>query len=146
MEIKSLYLLLIGLVIMSVVGCDQKKDEVEIEEKGTEYQSKTFDCEMELAGYLSDTIITVADFFSDIEIIQNNTDWLDVEAAYSITNAYQVKVTCYKNTSSCVRYAEVSVFCKNGDCLKIKVKQNVITGLEDVHNNVSDQPALSPLR
>ena len=83
---------------------------------------------------------------TDRKIIQNNTDWLDVEAAYSITNAYQVKVTCYKNTSSCVRYAEVSVFCKNGDCLKIKVKQNVITGLEDVHNNVSDQPALSPLR
>ena len=137
---KSIRIYICGvLAIITMAACNKKSQE-------PEYESKQLECEVQFKGYESDTVITVFEFSSTIKDIQNDTDWLIIEIKDSVPNNYKLGIICSKNVTSSVRKAEIVVVCKNGDTLTLKVTQDVLDEIEDIHNNVTDQPAYVPSR
>ena len=125
---------------MSLSSCDDAGESSE------EIKGKSFEREIVIDGNAIDTLITIKDFTSAITKIEENSDWLDVTIQGESSDVFQIKIVCSKNTTTDTRSAEVSVICDNGDKLKLTVSQSVINEFDDIHNNVTDQPALAPMR
>lgn len=129
--------LIAALTMMSCGNQDEKEPENKV---------KTLEAELTLDGYGADTIITVKEFEAEISEVKNDTDWLAAELLDVTTDGYQIKLICRKNTTANARKAEIVITCKNQDSLTLKITQGVCNGFDDVHDNVSDQPPLAPMR
>lgn len=141
MKIKGI-LIVFCLALLTVIGCDKGLEG----DKDAEYKSKAVTLDIVIDGYAADTTLTVPDFTSLIDTIQNNCLWLDLRILESQNNRCKLQLGCYKNGTANIRTAKITVLFKNKDILNLNVKQNVIDAFEDIHDNVSDQPALAPMR
>ena len=139
MKFKGLYILA-GLFLLSLSSCDDAGESSE------EIKGKSFEREIVIDGNPIDTLITIKDFTSAITKIEETSDWLEVTIQGTASDVFQIKIVCSKNTTTDIRSAEVFVTCDNGDKLKLTVSQSVISEFDDIHNNVTDQPALTPMR
>ena len=131
---------LLCLAVLTMVSCGSKGD------MEPEHEPKTLDLEIVLGGNEIDTIIAVKDFQSAITEIKVNDVWLSAEIIDSADDSCQFKVICAKNTTTSIRLTQVIITCKNGDTLTLKVTQKVLDGFDDLHDNVTDQPAMAPAR
>ncbi len=142
MKLKSIYSLLL-MALLATLGCDPAENK---EDNGQDPKGKNYEREIVFGAYETDTILTVSEFTSAIKNIENNTDWLFVRIDDSSADAYKLRVICLKNTTAQTRSAQIEVSSNDNDLLTLKVTQYVLNGFEDLHNNVSDQPALAPGR
>ena len=144
----------IGLYIVAIIAslsmfsCENPEEEITNNEN--EYKGKSFERELLFDGHAVDTVIPVNEFVSEIDKIIEDTDWLDV----AINNAgsdstrviYQLRIACTRNTTTSARSTGVVVTCVNKDTLKLKVNQSLLDSFDDLHDNLTDQPALTPTR
>jgi len=136
MNIKNLFLALIFFFVVSTNGCSNKD----------KYESKSYEREITVDGNKTDSIITIEEISSDIITIDSDDDWLYASKYNSNTTNYQLRLVCFKNVSASIRSSRIHIACKNGDKLTLIVIQGVINGLNDLHDIVTDQPALAPER
>jgi len=143
MKLRGLYIV-ICLFVLAMVSCGDKENE----EK--EYEPKSFELELNIDGYAIDTVIPIKEFISAIETITEDADWLDVAindaASDSAKMSYQLRIACTRNTTTSVRTTDLTVTCTNKDALKITINQGILDNFDDLHDNVTDKPALAPLR
>ena len=143
MKLKGLYIITF-IFALSMASCGENGEE----EK--EYEPKSYELELSIDGYAVDTVIPVREFVSAIETITEDADWLDVAISDagpdSAKVSYQLRIACARNTTASVRTTDVVVTCTNKDALKITVNQGILDGIEDIHDNVTDKPALTPIR
>lgn len=147
MKIKGL-LLVSCMALLTAIGCDGTKAEglEEDKEKEAESQGKSVTLDLLISGYAADTTITVPDFTSLIDTIQNNCLWLDLKILESGNDKCKLKLGCNKNSTANIRTTQITVLFKNKDVLNLNIKQKVVDAMEDIHDHVSDQPALAPKR
>lgn len=132
---------LICMAALTIVSCDSQGSNEE-----PEYEIKVLEREILFSGYGMDTLITVKDFTSPVKEIKNDADWLVTEIQDSAEGGFVFKVICSKNATANVRTSEITITFNNGDKFTLKVTQKVIDGFDDVHDSVTDQPALAPGR
>lgn len=135
-----------AIAVLSCEGLEEPENETEEESKEPEYVSKTWESEISFEGYLSDTVIIVKDFIAELSDIRKDVDWLGAEILDSTGNSLQIKVFCLKNSTANARKAQIVITFKNGDTVILKITQNVCDDFDLTHDNVSDQPTLSPAR
>ena len=145
---RQKYLCIIALLVLFITfNCETPpNEEARKEQEQNINQGKTFERELLIDGHYSDTILTIKEFTSQIVNIENTLEWINTQSANSPSNTYKIHVICYKNSSTEIRTAHVIITCENGDKLNLKVKQNVLSDIDDIHNHQTDQPALAPLR
>ena len=130
------------ITLLTTSACGDTQNEEG--EKG--YESKTYEHEITISAYEADTVLTVQEFVRAIESIRTDANWLTTEIFDSAADSLKLKVTCLRNTTTATRSGKILVTSKNKDQLTLKVNQKYLDGFEDLHNNVSDQPALAPGR
>lgn len=139
---KLRYLYTIALVaILSAIGCESDNDGKEDEPNG-----KSFELSVEVDAYESDTVLTIKDFTSLISDIRSDAEWVSASITDSSSDDVKLKLTYSKNTTAQIRTAKIDVVSKNDFTLTLKVSQKVMESFDDLHDNVSDQPALAPIR
>ena len=147
MKRTGLYIIAL-FAALTIFSCENPEEEVI--EKQNEYKGKSFERELQFAGYAVDTVIPVNEFVSAIDKITKDADWLNVAisdaGSDSAKVSYQLRIACTRNTTTSARSTDVVVTCVNTDTLKLKVNQSLLDGFDDLHDNVTDQPALTPTR
>lgn len=140
MKLKGLYII-ICLFTLSMISCDNNKEDNE---------GKSFKRELLFSGYAVDTVITVNELASAIDKVTEDADWLDLAIQDAISDStqtsYKLIIACTKNNTSSVRSTDVVITCQNKDVLTLIINQGIFDGINDVHDNVTDQPALVPIR
>lgn len=143
MKQKRLYIITVCLFALSMMSCGNGENQ-------EEYEPKSFERELLFGGYAVDTVFTVNELASAIEKITEDADWLDValsDAGSDSTKVvYELRIACTRNNTTSVRSTDVVIFCTNKDVLALKVNQGIMDGVDDYHDNVTDQPALAPIR
>ena len=91
-------------------------------------------------------VINIDKLYSPITEIQNSAEWLEIEILTYTTGSPQLKVTCLENNLPNKRIISILIKNKEGDEITLIITQNVKSALEDLHNNISDQPALAHKR
>ena len=130
------------ITLLTTSACGDTQNEEG--EKG--YESKTYEREIVFSAYETDTVLTIQEFAQAIESIRTDADWLNTEIFDSAADSLKLKVTCLRNNTTGTRSDQILVTSKNKDLLTLKVTQKYLDGFEDLHDNVSDQPALAPGR
>ena len=130
----------------SVVIVSQNWDTLHLNISQKVFVGKSFVRELAFDGYEQDTILSIDEFTSVIDEVTNDADWVKVQSLKdSIPGLVQLEVLCSKNTTTAVRSSDV-VLISHRDTLTLKVNQDILKGFDDVHDNVTDQPALAPGR
>ena len=132
--------ILICWIVLCITGCNPKENKVPI------YESKAFECAIAFCEYKSDTIMTADFLITPIVKIENEKDWVVVALIDGNNDSIQFKVSCSPNNTAYIRTAEIILICDNGDTLTLRITQDVMTKFDDIHNTISDQPALAPVR
>lgn len=130
----------------SVVIVCQNRDTLNLNISQRVYVGKSYVSELSFDGYEQDTILAINEFTYVIDEIRNDADWLEAQSVTdTISNLTQLEILCSKNATTTIRSTDV-VLISHRDTLTLKVSQNVLKGFEDPHDNVTDQPALTPIR
>lgn len=137
------WLALFCLSVFTMMSCENNESETDNEEP---QDVQILETGLYLSGYETDTVITVKDFISVISEIKKDVDWLGAEVVDSSQDGCKIHIVCDKNTTALNRKAKIVFTFKNGFVLTLNVTQDVVYDFEDIHNNVSDQPALAPVR
>ena len=137
------WLALACLSVLAMLSCENQESVTDDEEQ---QEVRMLETSLYLSGYGIDTVITVKDFISAISEIKKDVDWLGAEIAETSADDCKIRIFCHKNATVQARKADVVFTFINGYVLTLKVTQDVVDAFEDIHNNVSDQPALAPAR
>jgi len=148
MKLKGLYIIAC-IAAFSLTSCDEDQNIQDIKDNYLT-QGQTFERELLFDGHAVDTIISANELASAIVNITEEADWLNVainDTGSDTTKvASKLRIACTRNNTTSVRSTDVVVTCANKDVLTLKINQGILDGLDDVHDNVTDQPALAPIR
>ena len=92
-------------------------------------------------------IVTLVDLSTAISSVGNTPDWLVISPQFYTSGAPTLKLEAQENTETSERNAVVSVLASSGDKVSLTVVQEAgedHTGIDNIHNEQTDQPAYAP--
>lgn len=138
-------LLLIAMSILSLMSCGGNDDNPVIPDTPPVYTSKTFQQSFSFSSWEGDNqSVVLSNLSTAVGKIEKNAAWLTVEKESYSNGAPSVKLTVTTNDDTKERSTAVTITANNGDKVELTVKQPGRSyGIDDPHNNQSDQPAYS---
>lgn len=135
----KLYLLaLVGCFVFAACGSDDPEEIIPGTGEAKEY-AETYNIPAEGC----DITYTLMDLKSKITTVSAATDWLEISIQDYSTGSPSIKITAKPNDNVSERRYIVTINTVNGDKLTLTLIQagKQPDGIDDIHNNVSDQPA-----
>ena len=115
------------------------------------YTPKTFSQEIKISSNAAEQVLTLDKLDAAIESISGTTDWFRAVKDDYWSGSPIVKISVLENLTLADRKCIVKITTTKQDVLVINVTQEAHaaetnTGVDDSHDNVSNQPAYAPLR
>ncbi len=92
-------------------------------------------------------VVTLSNLKSSISSVGNAPSWIVISPQYYSSGAPTLKLEYQENTLTTARDCSVTVLASSGDKVVLTITQQASetkSGIDDVHNDPSDQPAYSP--
>lgn len=109
----------------------------------------TYTQEISVAATGGEQILTLSNLKSSITTIDNNSPWLVVSPQFYTSGSPQIKLNATANTSPSERSCKVTITAVSGEKVVLTVTQRGNsaggTGIEDLHDSQTDQPAYAPM-
>ena len=91
-------------------------------------------------------VVTLSNLKSSISSVGNAPSWIVISPQYYSSGAPTLKLEYQENTLTTARDCSVTVLASSGDKVVLTITQQASetkSGIDDVHNDPSDQPAYS---
>ena len=128
--------------VLTIVACGGSSSDNE----EFPYVGKTFQQTVTLPASQVDTVVTLSDLNAVINEIDVGEAWLTVTKLAYTSGAPTVRLTATANDGDNARSCTVTVTATSTDKVLLSVtqeKETIQTGIDDLHNIVTDQPASS---
>ena len=132
---KSAVCSLIVTLLFILSSCEGNEDSIVSDEMEITIESES-----------QEILLTFYQLSSDFVEIQNKADWITIIQNPNTDGKPCITISCTKNNEFSIRKAIIILRTGRGDRITITIIQNYNTVLDGVHNDVSDQPALVPIR
>lgn len=94
-------------------------------------------------------VVTLSNLKSSVSSVGNAPSWIVISPQYYTSGAPTLKLEYQENTATTKRDCKVTVLASSGDKVVLTITQQaseVKSGIDDIHNDPTDQPAFSPER
>lgn len=94
-------------------------------------------------------VVTLSNLKSSVSSVGNAPSWIVISPQYYTSGAPTLKLEYQENTATTSRDCKVTVLASSGDKVVLTITQQaseVKSGIDDIHNDPTDQPAFSPER
>ena len=128
-------------VVLAMVACGGSTENDE-----PEYVSQTYRQTIMLSAAKTDTVVILNDLKTAVSEIENSETWLMVTKQSYTSGAPSVRLTATANEDNSQRSCVVTIIAASTDKLLLTVtqeKETMLTGIDDQHDIVTDQPAHS---
>lgn len=92
-------------------------------------------------------VVTLSNLKSSISSVGNAPSWIVISPQYYSSGAPTLKLEYQENTLTTARDCSVTILASSGDKVVLTITQQASetkSGIDDVHNDPTDQPAFSP--
>ena len=114
---------------------------------GGSYIPKSFSQSVTLPAKGGEQVITLSDLSSAVSSVSSSPSWLLISPQFYSSGAPTLKLEFQENTENQERKASVTVYASSGDKVQLNVTQQAgekKDGIDDLHNDKTDQPSYAP--
>lgn len=116
---------------------------------GGSYIPKTYNQSVTLPAKGGDLVITLSDLNSAVSSVSSTPTWVVISPQYYSSGAPTLKLEFQENTQIEERKITVTVYASSGDKVLLSIIQQAgekKDGIDDLHNNQTNQPSYAPQR
>lgn len=145
------------MVIFMMAACGGGSDDPQSPlnpggDNGGGYPAKVYTQNITISSQGGEQSMTLIDLKSAISNIGSTPDWLIITAKQYSSGSPSIKLEAEENQATSERKAEVIILATSGDKVVLTVVQQAAddgnpepgTGIDDPHNEQTDQPAYAP--
>lgn len=114
---------------------------------GGSHIPKTYSQSVTLPAKGGDMVITLSDLNSAVSSVSSTPTWLVISPQYYSSGAPTLKMEFQENTETEERKTSVTVYASSGDKVMLTISQQADEkkdGIDDLHNNQTNQPSYVP--
>ena len=114
---------------------------------GSTHTPQTYTQSVTLPAKGGEQVVTLSNLSSAVSSVSNTPTWLVISPQFYSSGAPTLKLEFQENEETTERNSTVTVLAASGDKVVLSIVQQaaeVKTGIDDIHNTPTDQPAYSP--
>lgn len=114
---------------------------------GSAPTSQSYSQSVTIPAQKGEEVITLLNLSSSVSSVDTTPSWLVVSPQYYSSGAPTLKLEFEENTEAEERSCTVTIYASNDDKVNLTITQKGTeekTGIDDVHDQQTDQPAYSP--
>ena len=107
---------------------------------------QTYTQSVTVPATIGEQIVTLNSLSSAVSSVSSTPSWIVISPQYYSSGAPTLQLEYQENTATTTRDCTVNVSASSGDKLVLTITQQaseVKSGIDDIHNNSTDQPAYS---
>lgn len=145
--ITAYIITLLGMMIIASCGSDNGDDKGGGKGSESNYVPQTYTQSVSIDANGGTNSVKLNDLSTSIKSIvkggESSTSWIAISNEAYTSGAPSVLLEVEENNTDSKRTCEVTIIATNGDKVQLTVTQEagVPKGIDDIHNNSTDQPA-----
>lgn len=146
-KITAYIITLLGMMIIASCGSDNEDDKGGGKGSESNYVPQTYTQSVPIDANGGTNSVKLNDLSTSIKSIdksgESSTSWIAISIETYTSGAPSILLKVEENNTTSERTCEVTVIATNGDKVQLTVTQEagVPKGIDDIHNNSTDQPA-----
>ena len=144
MKQLKIYAILLSILFATACGGDGGGNDQQASQP-----PKTYNQSVTLPAKGGTQNVTLNDLKSAVSSVSSSPDWLVISPLFYSSGAPSIKLETQENTTTEERRCNVTIMAASGDKVTLSVTQQASsnqegTGIDDIHNNTTSQPAYAP--
>ena len=144
MKQLKIYAILLNILFVTACGGDGGGNNQQAPQP-----PKTYNQSVTLPAKGGTQNVMLNDLTSAVSSVSSTPDWLVISPQFYSSGAPSIKLETQENTTTEERRCSVTILAAAGDKVVLSVTQQASsnqegTGIDDIHNNTTSQPAYAP--
>lgn len=116
---------------------------------GSTHTPQTYTQSVTLPAKGGEQVVTLSNLSSAVSSVSNTPTWLVISPQFYSSGAPTLKLEFQENEETTERSCTITASASSGDKVVLTITQQAVetkTGIDDLHNEDTDQPAYAPSR